>query len=515
MTAAAPMPLDPAPLNSVTLSPVPLNSAPLNSVPMSPVPISPVPLTTVSLSPVPPESRDSEPPSPMPLGRRLPERPHLLLIASGDREFREYLLHPLGERYRVHLFSAAEAGWETRHLDGCTVLSDLADAQQLIAAARALDARDHIDGVLCWDEASVIAAAGVAEALGLPGGDTATVLRCQDKHQTRRLLAEAGIPQPGSVLVSSVEQGVAAAAGIGYPVVLKPRDPAASMGVVLVSSERELREQFALASDSTASGLDISVLVEENADGPEISVDCAVFHGEVLPICLAHKQIGFAPYFEEIGHLMDGADPMLADDGFRDILQQVHSAIGFTEGFSHAEFRLTPLGPKVIEINPRLGGDLIPYLGLRTTGIDPALVAADIAVGRRPDVTARRKAFGAVRFCYVPHEMTIGAIGFDPDRMPAEVDLAIPLARPGERQAPPPAGSVTGRIALITAVGDSEADVRAVIAAAESALCVTEAPNAAAPVLDLPVGQLRDVEVAARQLAGSRPSEPWPVTARA
>ncbi|HEU5269494.1 MAG TPA: ATP-grasp domain-containing protein [Jatrophihabitans sp.] len=449
-----------------------------------------------------------------PPNHRLPDRPHLLLIASGDRAFREYLLRPLAEHYRVHLFCRAEAGWERPYLDGWTVLPDLTDTRRLIAAARVLDAQARLDGVLCWDEASVIAAAQVTEALGLPGTDSAVVLRCQDKYETRRLLAEAGVPQPNSVLVTSVEQALDAAAGIGYPVVLKPRDPAASMGVVLVASERELREQFALATDSTVSGLDISVLVEENADGPEISVDCAVFHGEVLPVCLAHKQIGFPPYFEEVGHLMDGADPMLADDGFREILQQAHAALGFTDGFSHTEFRLTPLGPKVIEVNPRLGGDLIPYLGLRTTGIDPALTAAAVAVGRRPQVSSERTAFGAVRFCYVPHEMTIGTIGFDGERMPNGVDLAVTLAQPGERQAPPPAGSVSGRIALITAVGDNEADVRAVIAAAEAALQVAEAPAVTAPVLELPLGQPREADVrAARQAVRAR--GPLPLTARA
>ena len=467
-------------------SPVPLNSVPLNLVSLNSVPVSSMPL---------------------------PDRPHLLLIASGSREFREYLLHSLARHYRVQLFSTTEASWEARYLDGCTVLSDLTDGRELIAAARALDAHDHIDGVLCWDEPSLIAAAGVAEALGLPGSDSATVLRCRDKQQTRRLLAEAGVPQPGSVLVSSVEQAVTAAAGIGYPVVLKPGDPAASMDVVLVSSERELREQFTLATDVTAAGLDISVLVEENAAGPEIGVDCAVFHGEVLPICLAQKRLGFPPYFEEIGHLMDGADPMLADAGFRDILQQAHAALGFTDGMTHTEFRLTPFGPKVIEVNPRLGADLIPYLGLRTTGIDQALTAAAIAVGRRPDVTAETTAFGAVRFCYLAHEMTIGAIGFDAGRLPAGVDLAVTLAKPGEQ--PAPAGSATGRIALITAVGDSEAEVRAVIAAAEAALCVTAAPTATAPVPELPLGQLRDVEVTPRQKVCARPSGPRPVTARA
>ena len=116
----------------------------------------------------------------------------------------------------------------------------------------------------------------MAEALGLPGGDPAMVRRCQDKHRTGQLLADAGVPQPSSILAGTVEQGVAAAAELGYPVVLKPRDPVASIGIVLVASEPELREQFALAGHSTAPGMELSVLVEENANGPEISVDCVV-----------------------------------------------------------------------------------------------------------------------------------------------------------------------------------------------------------------------------------------------
>jgi biotin carboxylase len=319
------------------------------------------------------------------------------------------------------------------------------------------------------------------------------VLRCQDKHRTRQLLHAAGIPQPESILVEAVEQAVEAALEIGYPVVLKPRDPAAKMAVVLVASEAELREQFALAGDSTPSGTEVSVLVEEYADGPEISVDCAVHRGEVLPIYLGHKQLAYLPYFEEVGHLVDGADPMLADDGFRDVLQHAHTALGYTEGFTHTEFRLTPFGPKLIEVNPRLGGDLIPYLGMRTTGIDPGLAAAAVAVGRRPDVTPDRKSFGAVRFCYVPREMTIGSIGFDTRQLPNGVDLAVVLAGSGQRHAPPPPA---GRVALVTAIGDSEADVRSVVAAAEAALRIVEAApvHQLSTALDLRLSPVRVIQ---------------------
>jgi hypothetical protein len=129
----------------------------------------------------------------------------------------------------------------------------------------------------------------------------------------------------------------------------------------------------------------------------------------------------------------------------------------------------------VIEVNARLGGDLIPYLGMRTTGIDPGLAAAAVAVGRRPDVSSDRKLLGAVAFSYVERPMTIAEIGFDQQRLPAEIDQAVVRAEPGQRHSPPPAGTVWGRIAYTTVLAETEQACRHAIEVARSALRVTAA----------------------------------------
>lgn len=411
------------------------------------------------------------------------ERPHLLLISTGDRQFREYLLSSIAERYRIHLFVAAEPQWEQRYIDAATVVSDTLDAAAMIPAAEQLHARDRIDGVLCWDEARILPASKIAQVLGLPGGDPEAVLRCRDKHLTREAMAAAGVAQPRSIAVGTLDEALAAAAEIGYPVVLKPRAIAASLGVVLAADEAELRQYFAFAREMNVPGALIydegAVLVEEYADGPEISVDSAVFQGQVMPICLAHKVIGYPPYFEEIGHFVDGADPMLADPALIRTLEQAHAALGFTDGMTHTEFRLTPTGPKLIEVNARLGGDLIPYLGMRATGVDSGLAAAAVACGRRPDTTPDRKLFGAVRFSYVPHEMTIGSIEIDEAALPASIDRAMIRAEVGQRLAPPPAGTVWGRVAYFTVVAETAEACAEAIEAAAAALVITEQPQPA------------------------------------
>ncbi|HEY7143958.1 MAG TPA: ATP-grasp domain-containing protein [Streptosporangiaceae bacterium] len=414
-------------------------------------------------------------------------RPLLLVIGTGGRDYREYLLRSIATRYRLHLFLAAEPDWEREYAAGWSVLAGMAgtiDATEMIEAARELAGREPVAGVLSWDEARVLQSAKVAAALGLPGGDPDMIMRCRDKHLTREALGAAGVPQAASVLVPGPAEALAAAGQIGYPVVLKPRAMAASLGAVRVDTPAELTGQFAFARDTTLPGAwryEVSVLVEEYLTGTEISVDAAVHHGEALAMFVARKDVGYPPYFEEMGHLVDGADPLLSDPELLAVVQAAHTALGYTDGMTHTELKLTPAGPKIIEVNARLGGDLIPYLGMRVTGIDPGLAAAAVACGQRPDLTACRALAGAVRFFYVEHDDTvIGSIDFGGGPLPPAVDRAAAMAGPGDVVSPPPRGTFLGRVAFATAVAPAAAQCLAALDAAQAALRVRPAGQPAA-----------------------------------
>ncbi|MEV0801073.1 ATP-grasp domain-containing protein [Kribbella sp. NPDC050281] len=402
------------------------------------------------------------------------DRPHLLVVATGMRLFREYILRSIAPQYRIHMFLHAEPTWETEYIENWTVLESTLDADALVAAANELNDKEAIDGVLCWDEARILQTAHIAEALGLPGGDVAMVNRCRDKHLTRTALAEHGVPQPKSILVDTVDEALAVAGDLGYPVILKPRALAASLGVVKVDSPEELTANWDFAHDTTvpeAPHYDLKVLVEEFADGYEISIDAAVYQGQVTPFCLARKEIGYPPYAEEIGHFVDAADPLLADDQLLQVLVDAHKAVAFTDGVTHTELMITADGPKLIEINARIGGDLIPYLGLQATGVDPGLAAAAVACGRQPALLPDRTIVGGVRFFYVDEDDTVlDSVGFDADGLPATIDQLVPLMEAGATTSPPPAGTLWGRIAYATTVATTVDDCRAGLDAAEKAL---------------------------------------------
>jgi biotin carboxylase len=412
-----------------------------------------------------------------------PGKPLLLVVGTGMRTYREYLFKSIATGFRIHLFHTVEPSWEQEYLDGWTVLPSTLDGEAMAEAARAVNEKDRIDGVLCWDEGRILATSYISQALGLRNGDPAVVWRLRDKAQTRVALDEAGVLQPRSVPVRTLDEALAAAEKVGYPAILKPRGLGASLGVVSVLDPAELREMFAFTRDTPEPdpvlyASEENVLVEHRIEGEEISVDSVVQDGVVTPVFIARKVVGYPPYAEEIGHYVDAADPLLTDPAFTEAAQQTHTALGFRDGWTHTEFMLTSAGPQLIEVNGRLGGDMIPFLGMLATGIDPGLAAARVACGLVPDLSAKHQKVAGIRFYYPEKDDTIvKSVSFDPARLLAAIERTAPVAAPGSVVSPPPKGTLFGRVAIAIATGETADVCREALDAAESALIVEPASD--------------------------------------
>jgi biotin carboxylase len=407
-------------------------------------------------------------------------RPLLILVDSLARSTREYLLESIATQYDIWLFQGTAPTWEVPYIVGHTVVDTLDSAAMTSAAARLGAA-----GVLCWDEVRIEAAAVLAEALGLPGGEPKAIRQCRDKHLTRTALAAAGIPQPRSLLAEDLAGALAAARRIGYPVVLKPRALTGSYGVVKVDSDAQLEEAFGHVRATRLAGAPAyatDVLVEEYADGPEISIDAVCAGGTVTPLFLARKQLGFPPYFEETGHIVDAADPLLSAAPLLDMLAASHEAVGMITGWTHTEIRLSARGPQLVEINARIGGDMIPFLGRLATGIDPGLAAAAVVCGIPPAVSATRCAAAGIAFRYPPYDMVTAEVTVDELGLPPEVDTVRLLAVPGQAVRLPPRGHISGRFAFVVVAAESVTTCAKALGSATSAIGIRGAAIATGPV---------------------------------
>ena len=172
------------------------------------------------------------------------------------------------------------------------------------------------------------------------------------------------------------------------------------------------------------------------------------------------------------------------------MLAAAHRALGVENGITHAEVRLTARGPVIIEVNGRLGGDLIPFLGKIATGIDPGAVLFDVATGQRPDVAPTRGGSAGIEFGYPKHDCVVRSVTV-PDSAPGLV-VASRMVEPGTTLRLPPGGYIARHSFVVCAADDPRTCAERLAAA--SALVELDAewvePPPVGAVLEMPAGLL-------------------------
>ncbi|SNR52626.1 argininosuccinate lyase [Haloechinothrix alba] len=267
---------------------------------------------------------------------------------------------------------------------------DTNDTARLVDASRAVATRDRIDGVLTTCDYYLEAVAEVADALGLAGPSGEVMRVATRKHLVRKALQDAGLANPAFAVTRTWEDCLAAAAEIGYPLVAKPTDLNAGTAVRRIDDDASLKDAFweitGTERNTRDQPLERAVLLEQLIDGQELSVEAATCHGETTIIGITDKTVTGAPAFVESGHMF----PALLDrEEARDVEAYVRAAldaIGYTHGLTHTEVRLTPNGPRIVEINPRQAGGYIFDLVHRVTGTHPLELLVELSLGRNPQV---------------------------------------------------------------------------------------------------------------------------------
>ncbi|MET7684365.1 ATP-grasp domain-containing protein [Streptomyces sp. NPDC005423] len=382
-------------------------------------------------------------------------RPLVLLVSPGDETYRGYCLEQVAAAYDVVLLTGAEPSWEKPFIVDHAVV-DLTDPAALLAAGWALAERHDLAGVVTWDEWNLVPTARLARALGLPSPSVEVMRGCRNKATARALFARHGVPSAASMTARTLLEAHAAAMTLGYPAVIKPAALAGSIGVIRVDRPEELPAAFGFASaGAIRSREDTGVLVEEYLDGPEVSVECVTHHGETTAVAVTRKHLGPAPYFDETGHTVDATDPLLAQ--VAPVAAAAVRALGITDGVQHVEMRLVDGRPRLIEVNARIGGDMIGHLVSLATGIDLARAAADIACGRAPDLMPTRSQAAAIRIIYPAYSGTLIACRVtDPT---GGVERVRFQRQPGDQLVLPQDGGdlYTSRIGFLIATGPTGA----------------------------------------------------------
>jgi biotin carboxylase len=222
----------------------------------------------------------------------------------------------------------------------------------------------NVDLVETLWEPLVVTAARLREAIGVPGLDVRQALTFRDKGLMKEQVEAAGIRTPRSMRSSTADGCRAAAAAIGYPIIIKPISGAGSMDTYRIEDDGDLEAALGRLGSVP------EVSVEEFVDGDEFTYDtiCAAGNIALENVCeyrprpLVGKQVEWIS--QQIFALADHDEPGLA--GGLQMGRRVIAAMGFTSGFTHMEWYRTAAGEVVFgEIGARAPGaritDLINY----------------------------------------------------------------------------------------------------------------------------------------------------------
>ena len=307
---------------------------------------------------------------------------------------------------------------------------DFSDVDAVIEVGR----RHAVDGVLTISaDRAVPVVAAVAEALGLPGIGTDTAYVMTQKIAMRRVLADAGVPQPEFAAVRNVHEGYAALERVGLPAVLKPADSGGQRGVFRLETADDLERHLHVALGESPTE---EAIIEAYVEGLELNGLVIVRDGEAFPLTLSDRLrppgIGFGVGWIHVYPATIYADQL--EEAERVAVHAVR-ALGLRDGIAFPQLLATDDGRVlVIEVAARIPGGQMADLARHAVGVDLVEIALLQALGEEvPDERGAPALLAAARDP-LPHRVAGPASDRDGDRdrEPREGER-VPGGRAGRR----------------------------------------------------------------------------------
>ena len=210
------------------------------------------------------------------------------------------------------------------------------------------------------------------------GTDCAAIERAEDRNAFENLLNELNIPRAKGRAVTKIEDGIAAAGEIGYPVLVRPSFVLGGRAMQIVANEEQLRHYLKTAVEIDE---DKPVLVDKYIEGKEVEVDaiCDGINVFVPGIMELVERTGV-----HSGDSMSVYPSFSISDKVKGTILQYAKKLGLGIGIIGL-YNIQFIVDKddnvfIIEFNPR-SSRTVPFLS-KATGYSLADIATEVILGK-------------------------------------------------------------------------------------------------------------------------------------
>ena len=216
-----------------------------------------------------------------------------------------------------------------------------------------------------------------ARGVRIIGTDCAAIERAENRECFEEILQQLEIPQPQGRAVTNIEDGVRAAAEIGYPVLVRPSFVLGGRAMEIVANEEMLRHYLKTAVEIDT---DKPVLVDHYIQGKEVEVDaicdgCDVFVPGIMELV---ERTGV-----HSGDSISVYPSYSISDRVKGVILQYTKKLGLgigIVGLFNVQFIVdSHERVYIIEVNPR-SSRTVPFLS-KATGFSLADIATEVILG--------------------------------------------------------------------------------------------------------------------------------------
>lgn len=322
-----------------------------------------------------------------------------------------------------------------------------ADAAETVAGF----AREHpVAAVLGADDETAALAATIAARLGLPHDPPDALAAARDKLRQRTILAAAGVAVPRFGRIRLDDDPAQAARLVGFPCVIKPRQLAASRGVMraddvasLAAAMRRLAALLTSVEVGACGELAETAIVESFVPGREVALEGLLEDGRLRVLALFDKPDPLdGPTFEETIYVTPSRLPDRVQAAIADTAERSARALGLTRGPVHAELRVADGEPWLIELAARPIGGLCSRALRFGDGVPLEALILMSALGMETASLAREPRASGVMMIPIPgYGALVRVEGVEAAERVPGVERVIITAHPGEQLVPFPEGS--------------------------------------------------------------------------
>ena len=210
------------------------------------------------------------------------------------------------------------------------------------------------------------------------GTDCDAIERAENRDSFEKILKELDIPQPQGKAVTKIEDGIKAAAEIGYPVLVRPSFVLGGRAMQIVADENQLRKYLKTAVEIDE---DRPVLVDKYIQGKEVEVDaiCDGIDVFVPGIMELVERTGI-----HSGDSISVYPTFSISDKVKGTILQYAKKLGLgigIIGLFNIQFIVDESeNVYIIEVNPR-SSRTVPFLS-KSTGYSLADIATEVILGK-------------------------------------------------------------------------------------------------------------------------------------